>query len=297
MKCKQLTDFQVIDISEATLEPMTLEKAHIWYRQQGINTLSFGGNDWKEKYPGFFEPIDMMTRLSAEQATRPKLISWGFRSALCEADAAMANGYISVHLLSNVPEFDISKLKRKRRNRIRKSQKLFQFVKLQGSKLLEEQGYEIFCSASRRIGAKTLTKKAYIKAIRDYFSYSQNGWCILAGLINGQLAGYMTGYAIDDTGYCHNSYVANELLGTSLDTGLVYEFVNICRRSEKILQIVDGPVIPSKPSLQLFKTEMGFPVHHIPAKVWINPIAKAFIRRRYGNTDLEYILTGKLIHT
>ena len=270
---------------------MTEEEAATWYKKQGVGVIYNLGHYWKQSRFGFYEPIHLMARLSSEQAKCPARISWGFRASLCEADATTAKGSIAVHLLSDVKNYDLDWFRSKRRFHIRKALNLVQFVELQNSQLLQQQGYKVFCSAATRIGAPIPQQQKYLASLKNYVEPKRR--LAIAGLIDGKLAGYLVGYAINGIAYSEHVYIATEALSTSIGSGLIFEFVQACRRTGEIEQVVYGYHTPSNPSLGVFKKEMGFPVTHIPAKVWINPIVKAFIRNRYRNTDVEYILTGK----
>lgn len=283
-------NLKTLESQAAKVFSMTEEEAATWYKKQGITVIYHLGNYWKQTRFGFYEPIHFMARLSSKQAKCPAQIYWGFRASLCEDDAAKANASIPVHLLSDVRSYDLHSLPSKRRFHIRKALNLVQFVELQNSELLKQQGYEVFCSAATRIGATIYSKQEYLSSLENYIEPKYR--FAIAGLIDGKLAGYLVGCAINNTAYTEHVYIATEALSSSIGNGLIFEFVQACRRSGEIEQIIYGYHTPSNPSLGSFKEAMGFPITHIPAKVWINPIAKAFIRRRYRNTDVEYILTG-----
>lgn len=114
---------------------------------------------------------------------------------------------------------------------------------------------------------------------------------ILAGLIDGKLGGYIEAHAVDGTAYIQSVYVATEALSSYIGTGLVFDFVQICQRSDKIHQIVYGQHSREDEALCVFKDGMRFPVKHIPAKVRINPLVGNFIRWR--NPNSYYRLTGR----
>lgn len=285
-----MNDSQMQDVSDVIINSLTEEECAYWRCQQGAHIVRHRDRYWEEVRPGFFQPIHLLARLSSFQATRPTKLCWGFRAALCDDDIADTNGTIPIYLLSDVTNYDLHCLPQKRRTHVRKCRKLVKIVRLVGSALLQQQGYEVVCSSLQRTQHMTPpSKKNYLANLTAYTTDSNR--LVLAGLIGNKLGGYIDGYAVDGTAYMVNGYYATEALPSSIVTGLTFEFVQICRRCTQIHQIVDGLHSREIPALSLPKKEMGFPVKHIPAKVRMNPIAAKFIQWRYPH--IYYRLTGK----
>ena len=285
-----MSDLQMREVSEAVLISMT--EAELANRQceQGAHVVCHRGRYWRETRPGFYEPSHRMARLSAEQATRPvSLLCWGFRGALCEDDVAAANGSMPIHLLSNVEGYDLHSFRSKRRFHIRKCRKLVKIVELTGPALLQEQGYEVVLSAQKRTAyKKALSREDYLADIADHTTPGRR--LILAGLIGAKLGGYITGHAVSGTAYIDSVHLATEALPTSIGSGLVFEVVQVWRRSGEIREIVYGQHTPEDRALCVFKEEMGFSVKHVPTKVCMNSIIRKFICWR--SPHVYYRLTG-----
>ncbi|BAY90303.1 MULTISPECIES: hypothetical protein [unclassified Tolypothrix] len=275
--------------SEAVILSMNEEAAADWYRQQGMQIFYHQGHYWKQTKFGFYEPINLLARLTVKQATCPKKIHLGFRASLCEADAAAANGSIPIHLLSDVEGYNLQSLSANRRNHLKRCHKRAKILQLLSPELLEEQGYEVFYSATIRFGGKVIPKKVYLSQLAKHIPSEQR--YVFAGLINDKLGGYMTTYVVDGTAYIERALLATEALSAYIGTGLVFEFVQACRRSGKIREIVYGYHTPTDPALSTFKEGMGFPVRQIPAKVAVNPLIDPIFRWRYSSA--YYFLTGK----
>ncbi|MEB3179192.1 MAG: hypothetical protein VKL59_09210 [Nostocaceae cyanobacterium] len=277
------------DFSAQWLTPMTEEQLADWHRHEGTQVIYHRGHYWRQTPVGFYQPLHWLARLGVEDARCPTLLRWGFRASLQDDDAAFANGSIPIHLLSNVTDYDLSSLKQKRRQNLLKCRKLVQFVQLTSPALLQEQGYEVLLSTLKRTQYITIpTQKEYLANITEYFTFG--GWLVLAGLIDTKLGGYLSGCAIDGTAYMGDRMIVTEALPTNISSGLTFEFVQICRQSGKIREIVSGLHTPENPGLSAFKEDMGFPVKHIPALVQINPLVEKFIRWRYPLK--YYYLTG-----
>lgn len=285
-----MSNLQIRHVSEAVLTSMTEEEMASWRCQQGANITYHHGRYWEELAPGFYQPIHIMARLKAQEATCPTRLCWGFRAALDDDDAPDANGLVPVHLLSDVANYDLQSLPQKRRTHLRKCQKLVTIVQLTGPELLEQQGYEVFCSSLQRTKhKKPPSKETYLADLKDYTTDKNR--LVLAGLIGDKLGGYIDGYAVDGTAYIVNGYYATEALPTSMVTGLSYEFVQVCRRSGKVHQIVDGLHLRENTTLDSHKKTMGFSVKYVPSKVWMNSIMENLVRWRYPHK--YYRLTGR----
>jgi len=99
------------------------------------------------------------------------------------------------------------------------------------------------------------------------------------------------GYAIGSTAYMDSLILATEYLSTQIGTALVYDFVQICRRSSGIHEVVYGLHSREDSNLVIFKERMGFPVVHIPSIVHIDPFISTMLRRY--KPHVYYRLTGR----
>ncbi|BAY74798.1 hypothetical protein NIES25_12140 [Nostoc linckia NIES-25] len=277
------------DVSEALLTSMTEEEFARWRCQEGANVVFHRGCYWEERRFGFYQPIHLLTRLQIEQATRPMQLCWGFLASLCEDDAVSANGSIPIHLLSNIQNYDLYSVNKNSRQNIRKNRHLFNIVELTDTQLLQEQGYDVFLSATTRTRwQSSLSREKYLVKLVDYVVPKRR--LIIAGLNNTKLCGYITGYAINGTAYGEDLYISTEASEYNLNRILLFEFVQICRRSRGIDEFAIGQHWREKPGVVEFKKGMGFPIVYIPAKVQINPAVEQFIRWKYPHQ--YYRLTG-----
>ncbi len=102
---------------------------------------------------------------------------------------------------------------------------------------------------------------------------------MLAGLIDGRLAGYADCYGVDGVGYFDEMRVATDALDTNLSKALQVEFIHVCGRSPAIHEVVNGLVAPEDENLTRSKERLGIPVDPVPAKVSMLPGAATVIRR------------------
>lgn len=284
-----LSQMQMCQASEAVLNSMTEEQFAIWKKQERAPVIFYRDRYWEELRKGFYQPIHLLARLSVEQAKRPTQWCWGYRAALCENDSATVNGSVAVHLLSDIKDYDIQTLFRKRRTHLRKCLKLVNIVQLTGPHILQKQGYEVVRAALQRTKhASPPSRQEYLAGLTAYTTNKHR--LVLAGMIDNRLGGYVDGWAIDGTAYINNVYIATKALPTSIGTGLIFEFVQACRRSGTINEVVYGQHSRENPALCQFKEAMSFPVKHIPARVKIAPIIKEYLR--WHRPHQYYRLTG-----
>ncbi|PPS39866.1 hypothetical protein B1A85_21730 [Chroococcidiopsis sp. TS-821] len=269
---------------------MTELEMATWRHQQGFHIILHRDRYWEKIRPGFYQPVHLLARLSAEQATKPTSLCWGFRAALSEADIAGSNGSIPVHLLSDLNNYDLQNFSSNRRHNLRRCQKRVKIVELTDTEILHHQGYEVVFSAAKRTQyLKAPSKQEYLANLKHFIAPKHR--LVLAGIIGDKLGGYISGYAVDGVAYFENLYVATEVLTTNINSGLVYEFVQVCRRSGKIREVVNGLHSREDRALCVYKESIGFPVKQIPGKVVLNPIVSSLIHKRYPH--VYYRLTGK----
>jgi hypothetical protein len=269
---------------------MTEEQAAAWWRARGLTVVSHRGRYWKQTRTGFYEPVHWLARLSAEQATCPRRLHWGFRATLDEAAAPHANAALALHLLDDVAGYTMERFQAKRRFHVRKAHKLAEFRVLEDPALLHEQGYAVYRSARERIGSAALPEASYHAQLDDACLGPQ-GRHTHVGLADGKLAAYLVAFAVDGTAYIEHVHLASGFMSTSIGNGLVYEFVQSCRTTGAIERVVYGPHVPAVPALGVFKEGMGFPVARLPARMGLVPLVKGFVRRRHAHA--YYMITGR----
>jgi len=154
-----------------------------------------------------------------------------------------------------------------------------QSASVSGRRILENKCATVF-GAAGSIGA----------AVAKEFA-AEGARVFLAGRINGNIGGYLTAHAIDGTAYIDSVVLATEALPTNIGTGLVFELMQICRRSQGIREVCYGLDAPEDVSLGKFKDGMGFSAVKVLARVGMVPGLKTFIQWR--RPTAYYRLFGK----
>jgi hypothetical protein len=277
------------DAEEATLWPITESEYALWRRNHGAKIINSGGRYWEAKPWGFYHAIHWMARMRASEASAPSNLAWGFRTTLHDDDRGIANGSMPIHLLTDVENYDISVLSSKKRNKLRNCRKKVNLVQILKPDLLKQQGYQVYRSAQQRTGyGRKLTLDEFHNIVDGYFNLKNQ--LVLGGLVNGELGGYVLANALGDTAYINAVNLDSAALSTNIGTCLIYSLVQACRRSGCIRKVVYGQDTPEDRPLTLYKVEMGFPVVHVPSRVWLAPIFKTIVR--HHRPYAYYRLTG-----
>ena len=283
---------QVRDISATAFAVLTEKEFAERRRAEGARVIEHAGRYWEQAgAPGYFQPVHLLARLTPEEAARPTPFAWGYRAVLTPEGAGAANGSLPIVRLPNLEAYDFNRISSNRRTKIRKCHRVARLVQLTGPELLLEQGYEVVVDALSRTGHKVPpSRESFVTQVKHYF---QGGhWCVLAGMIDGRLGGFVDGYVVDGVAYGCRAYYATWALPTNISTGLVFEFAQICRRLGTVRWLVNGLHCPEDAPLTRFKEEMGFIVDHLPTRWGMNVLAQSLIRWR--KPYAYYRLTGSV---
>ena len=278
-------DDAVRDISEASIASISEQDEASRLRRQGVRVVRHRGRYWQALRPGFYQPIHLLAEMTSDEATCPKLSSWGFRAALSEAARGQADGSINLHILSNLEDYP-AQLSSNRRYQLRKCQKRAKIVEITDRAFLRTHGYNVVSASLGRTRHMQVPSQADFEKSLD----QSDGTLFLAGFIGDELCGYSTNSAVDGVAYCGSLFSTNEGLKAFIVAGLYAAFVDICQRSG-IRKIVHGLHAREDENLCVFKNSMRFPMCKIPARVSINPIASQALR--WLKPHVHYRLTGR----
>lgn len=270
---------QLREVTEAHFTCLTERELAERRREEGVRVIAHRGHSWEQSgLPGFFQPVHLLARLTPDEATAPTLLSWGFRAALTPETASAATGRVPVARLRDLDTYDVQRLDSNRRGELRQCQRRVRIVQLTGPSVLLEQGYGVIRDALTRTHPDTIpTLGEYLKSLRRYFV--SDHWCVLAGLVDGKLGGYLDGYVVDGVAYSFNAYYASWALPMNISTGLLHAFAQVCRRFDA-RTLVGGLHGREAARLEPSMDGLGFVVDSIPIHWRMNPLARAFLRWR-----------------
>ncbi len=284
-----MTNLATRNLADVVLTSLSEEELAQWRSERGRKVLLHRGRYWEQQQRGFCHAIHWLARFNAVQATRPTRSCWGYRTTLSPESAGLANSYMPVHLAQQVTDYDMAFLSSKRRNQIRSCHRQVEIVEVVDSTFLAVEGHTVYASAQARTGhGRRLSREEFAALARQQINPGRS--LVLAGMVEGRLAGYLVARAVDGTAYIDEVILATEYLRTNVGSGLVYEFMQLCRRAGDIREVVYGLNSREDTALSKYKHEMGFPVVNIPARIWMIPFASQLIH--WYKPHVHYRLFG-----
>jgi hypothetical protein len=277
------------DVAEASLVAQTELEFATWLARRGTKIICHKGRHWMQAFPGFYATVHPLARLGVHEATRPAALCWGFRTSLRDQDADQANGSLPLHLLSDIDTYTWQAISSRYRNKLRNLRKQVRVVELHKPDLLLDQGYEILRSANTRNNYGRVTRPAiYRKYVEKY--YATGHGLVIGGLLDGKLIGYLTGHAVGMTAYVDDLFLDSQHLRTNISLGLFFEWVQICRRTVAIREVVHGLHAREAPGLCHYKDELGLSMVHLPTRIWFAPMTGTIVKTLRPHA--YYRLTG-----
>ncbi len=276
-------------VEAAAVRSLTEEELARWRTERGEKVRELAGRHWRMSRPGFWEPVHWLARLRKDEVVRPGTCL-GYRAVLDEADGALANGAMPMHVVEGVPDWGPHLLSKNRRHRLRKASRLVELVELTGPELLEREGYEVVRSSLERTGTGDPPERdAYVRELaRDGIGRTAT---FFGGIQDGRLVAYIGGWAVGRTAYFQRLHIHTDALATQVGTALVFAFVEACQRGGEITELVNGLHSPEDESLTAYKEGIGFPVKRFPCFVRLLPGLAPLLR--LTRPHVAYRLTGR----
>jgi L-amino acid N-acyltransferase YncA len=276
------------DSPDTALSVMSEPELAAMRAAEGDPVVQHGGCHWRSSFPGFYQPIHLLARLRAAELRQPAPLCWGFRAALAEQDAPLADASLPLHLLTDLPHFGERTLSRNRRSDLRRCRRQVELRCLTGPGLLLEQGHAVFMSAVGRLGHwRALSELEYRQRVSRRAAHGRR--LVVAGLVDGTLCGYLDSYAVDGVLHTDEIFVASDALRTGIGTGLYVEVILAAAR-QGLRAVCNGLHRPEDANLCHFKESLGFGVVKLPARTVMPAPIRAWLRVRRPAT--YYRLTG-----
>ncbi len=273
----------------ADVRVMTEAEMAAMRAEEGARVAERDGRFWVETFRGFYQPIHQLGRHAFDDVTRPTSLCWGYRSALVEEDASRANGALPVHLQTRMDRLTEESFEESRRRDLRKCRKQVEIVRRPDPGVLVDGGWQVYRSAKERVPVGRVQSEHEYREDIELRAQDPRR-IIVAGLIDGRVAGYMESYAVDGVFYGRDLYVATEATKTGIATGLYLETFRIAAAIPGIHSLCLGPVHTERPGLGRFKKMLGIPEVNVPARVVIPAPIRLFMRRSQPAT--YYRITG-----
>jgi Acetyltransferase (GNAT) family len=265
--------------------------------EEGARVVERNGRFWGETFRGFYQPIHQIATFRTSEIGRPTPRCWGYRAALAPEDVQAANGSIPVSLMDDVRGFNEGMLDRNRARDLRRCRREVEIRRIFDPDIFILDGYPVYVSARIRVTSEgahvasggTMNESEYRTAMAKRAPDPRR--LLVAGFVDGKLAGYLESYAVAGVLYGRDLFVATEHMGTGIGTGLYLETIQFGVRTRAVNQICLGPVLLSRPGITAFKRTLGFSTVAVPARIAIPAPIGAFIKWR--RPAVHYRLTGQ----
>lgn len=244
-------------------------------RDDGAGVAGRRGRYWESVVPGLYQPVSLVVPFAAHEIGRPTAACWGYRAVLAPGDADAANGSLPVHLAAVGGGLDTRHMSHGRVQDLRRCRSLVETRLCRDPDLLAAQGYSVYRSAQDRLHYwKDLEPAAYREMIRGRVADTRR--IFVAGFLDGVLAGYLESFIVGRVVYAKDLIVATDALRSGISTGLYADTIELGLRAGAIDAACLGLDTPEARGLTEFKTSLGFPVVHLPARHQIaEPMAAA----------------------
>lgn len=257
---------------------------------EGASVARRSGRPWASIFPGFYQPVNLVARLTSAEVGRPTTACWGYRAAVVAEDAASANGSVPVHLVDGLDHLHMERMAHGRVQDLRKCRARIEFRLIRDPDIFDSAGFAVYASAQQRLHYwENLDDAAYRRQIRKRVADPRR--LFVGGFLDSVLGGYLESYIVDGVIFARELIVATDLLRSGISTGLYVETIEMGLRAGAVHAACLGLETPERPGLTRFKDSLGAPVVHLPARSSIPAPVAAYIGARRPN--VLYRLVGR----
>jgi hypothetical protein len=288
---RDLTDANLERIGRIGLHSMKIEDV---VAADGAGESKFHFADsvwWREVKPFFYQPANVAIRLLPGQS-RPNLISaiGGYYHMVPEG--AECNGKIVFNEIQNPSGFDVSAIRKTKRNMIRRGLRTLRIDKISDSKLLLGEGFKIYLDWEKRTDGLLVKRSAPEKYARWIKTLFDNPYELILGAFAGnQLIAWIVARATEERADLVKAFSNSEFNQLEPTSALIYAYILICGRNPQIRIACDG-LRSLKPSLEDYKAALGFQHVEYPAYIHlrrgIKPLVRRFLPTQYKRLMGEY---------
>jgi hypothetical protein len=249
-----------------------------WY--QGVSSV-FGnysipfqdenGNWWYQVKPGLCWPVDAFRAIAPDKACPPFNKSYlGYQHIVpkdCES-----NSHLVLNTIFDLSNYGPSKLKDKRRNKVRNGIKFCELSLLESfDKVTFDECRAAWDSLSQRTGWKQAAKeKTFDDEWRILIDCPGVSIIVARERSSGKIAGFMIVKIIGDTAYSDTVAARTDMLHTHVNDALRYSFL---ANAMKIKDVTKGysAIRSTLEGLETFKMGIGYEPYSFPAYTHLCP--------------------------
>lgn len=254
-----------LPITEADVRVLSEPELAAWQLERGRKVEFARGRYWINNR-GFYRLTHFNARLKAEEIRRPTFRCWAFHVALPEEDSSHSNARSPMHLF-RLADYDEGALDEAKRKQIRRARTKFAVVQITDPRTLHDQGWRVILENMRRLSVpRNMTEAAYRAGIDKLVADKRH--LLIGAMARDELVGYLQTFAVDDTAYHDEIFLAEASRSTNVSALLHVEAAQLYRRSGKVTHMCAGLPLTERMGVSEFKRRIGMPIVSVPAYFW-----------------------------
>lgn len=231
---------------------------------------------WRKAKPFFYQPADMMTRISIKTAVpKPWLALGGYYHLVPSGE--QGNGVLIANEISDLQGYSLESLKKKR-TRIQRALATFRIQRISDLPDLLNDGYRVYMDWDGRT-SNVRVRRSDPVTFREWVarSLAHPYLLILGAYYEDRLVAYLMARAAGGTADIEKSFTLSEFNQQAPMTALKYAYIKISANSPGVHRAWSG-LRSMKESLERFKSELGFEHVSYPAFIHLTPPIRPFVR-------------------
>jgi hypothetical protein len=233
---------------------------------------------WREVKPFFYQPADVATKILPGSHRPSAMAAMGGYYHMVP-DGAVSNGKIVFNEIKEPSGFDLTAVRRTKRNMIRRGLRALRIEKITDAELLLGQGFKIYLDWEQRTSGvlvKRSNPRKYARWVNALVKHPHE--LILGAFVENRLAAWIVARATGERADLVKAFSDSEFHHHEPTSTLIYAYILICGQNPQIKVACDG-LRSLKPSLEDYKAALGFQHMEHPAYIHLRRGIRPFVRR------------------
>jgi hypothetical protein len=274
-----------MDLTDQNLETIAVLRLHNMTAEQVVQAENMGESEfhfasgiwWRKVKPFFYQPADVMTRISPHAAVpNPWLALGGYYHLVPSGEDT--NGVVVANEISDLEGYSLDSVKKKKKTRIQRALATLRIQRVTDLQDLLNDGYRVYMDWDNRT-ANVRVHRSDSERFRQWItrSLAHPHLLILGAYYEDRLIAFLMARAVGGTANIEKSFSLSEFNHQSPMTALTYAYVKICAKSPGVHRAWSG-LRSMKESLEQYKTELGFQHVSYPAFIHLRSAIRPFVR-------------------
>jgi len=261
---------------------MSVEEYASFERSQGERVVETNGFWWRQVRPFFFRPLLPFHECAPGSMHAPARTLLGGYQVAVPPDAE-ANSHLSMLLFRQPQTYSVDGLPRTKRQQVLHAAREFTVRLLDDVGEFKEQGYPVYLSFVERTGYEYRSDRRQ-KANFNLWAESvlrvpKN--MVFGAYRDGQLQGVSISRLVEDTIVYSTMFSSAEALARNVNSLMLHALREAASATPEVRQIfISIASLSGRTSVEEFFFVRGCELVHLPALLWLNPLARLYLERR-----------------